>query len=337
MNYFNKISGVPTFTEMAINEAIDVYPFRLSSPDRKYPEYKFTVPETDTNRKYVYTVNLDGGFRGNPNDYEVTFYFGKDDGGDIYSRTNNLGLQHLYSVLATMDAILLDAAARFPVRDFIIVGESTESEKGNHEAAGVRTRMYLRYAERHYPAECWSYEEGTGIMRIHAYELPDSLYASQMDEHLTTEEGLCICESTRIPYNDYSDFRKIHLTSSEQEFNVELRMNGSEITIEMNPLPRSLQPFINQGQMDELFTEVKLMLTQMASSLGGGGDYPVTLVKVSSSAIPSDTVDPEVGKANRMIEHMTDDVLFHTGVTYTPEYKNGVFCAKCDTTVANLA
>lgn len=338
MEYFKKINKVPTFTDM-IMEAVEVYGYKLVEDDPAYPEYKFIVPETENNKKYVYHVNLDSGFRGNRNDYEVTFYYGKDNGeDDIYSRTNNLGLEHLYSVLATLDAILLDAAARYPVRDFIVAGESTGKEKGDGKKneANVRTRMYLRYAERHYPAECVSYEQDSGIMRIHAYELPDSRYAKENEDD-DINEGLILAEgNTSIPYNDYSDFRKISIPGDTAEFNCEISLKDNEISIQANPVPRDISALQNPKNMEELFKELKMMLVDMATSLDGGGQYPVTSVSISSSVIPSDSVSPEVGKINRMIEHLTDEILFRRAITFTPEYKNGVFCAKCDTTVANL-
>lgn len=353
MNFFNKINNVPLFSDIIL-ESIDVYNYKLVESNERYPEYKFVVPATEKTRKFVYTVNLDSGYRGNVNDYEVTFYFGKDDGDpELYSRTinqkkDNVGMGHLYSVLATLDAILLDAAEKFPVRDYIVSGEHTSKEVAyaagekqsnaeKNESTNVRTSLYLRYADRHYPKECISYEEETGIMRIHAYELPNSMYEKTMAADNETS-GVILSEgAVRIPYNDYSDFRKIKLPGEDHyEFNVELKLNGEELDIHINPLPRDMSPFMDEHTISELFNQVSIIIGNMAVSLDGGANYPISLVRISSSAIPVDSVSVDASKALRLIGKMVDSVIFRTGVTFTQEYKNGSFLAKCDTTIANL-
>lgn len=197
----------------------------------------------------------------------------------------------------------------------------------------------MRYARNHYPEDCCSLEEDTGIMRIHAYELPKSKYAAtMMDESIEFREGEGIILSEgHIPYNDYSDFKKINLPGCEYEFNVEVKLNEEELDIQINPLPRELRAFSEASVAEDLFQEVKLMLVNMSASLDGGGAYKITRIKIRSSAIPAGSVDPEVGKINRLIEHMCDSILLRGTVTYTPNYDGGVFCAKVDTTIANLS
>ena len=341
-NFFEKLSPIHTFSETLLLEAIDVYQFTCTEDDPDAIEYKFVVPATEEHRKYVYTVNFDSGAGHKRCDYETTFYYGEDDGNpELYSMENNLGIKHLYSVLATLDAIMLDAAERFPIRDFVITGESTEEEHGNNESAGIRTRMYLRYAERHYPKECCSYDSATGVMRIHAYELPNSRYRAEFmegDDNVDSEvkSGVILSEGRReIPYNDYSDFRKIKVPGQDVEFNVEIKLNGQELLIQLNPLPRKLEYLNDKTVMEEVFRQLSLLLGNMSTSLGGA-DYPISSVTLASSAINGDSVDPDTGKTLRYLEHLSDEILFRTGVTFEPVKKNGQLIMKCDTTIANL-
>lgn len=342
-NFFEKLNPIHTFSEALLLEAIDIYPYELVEDDPDAIEYKFTVPASGDSEGYVYTVNFDSGAGHNRCDFETTFYYGEDDGNpDLYSMENNLGIQHLYSVLATMDAIMLDAAEKFPIRDFVITGESTEEEHGNNSAAGVRTRMYLRYAERHYPKECCSYDSVTGVMRIHAYELPNSRYRAEFmegDDGIDSEikSGVILSEGRReIPYNDYSDFRKIKVPGQDVEFNVEIKLNGQELLIQLNPLPRKLEYLNDKTVMEEVFRQLSLLMGNMSTSLGGGADYPISSVTLASSAINGDSVDPDTGKTLRYLESLSDEILFRTGVTFEPVKRNGRLIMKCDTTIANL-
>jgi hypothetical protein len=116
--------------------------------------FDYTLNPTSDEISIRYSFETDGmiylvGIRKismDPNIHSLDFYVK----GQEYDTVVNKGVTHAYSVLATIDAIMHDAAKKFGVEQINFIGIKNERELGN-EKPSVRTEMYLRYLNKHHP------------------------------------------------------------------------------------------------------------------------------------------------------------------------------------------